>query len=303
MESKTFYSHGKLLLTGEYLVLDGAKALAVPCNYGQSLEVKPTRDENSSWTSYDHEGKKWLDIEFNLSDVIDSKIEGQNEFENRLFQILKETYVLNSEAFDRNYEFTTHLEFPRDWGLGTSSTLIANVAEWAKVDPYHLLKKTFGGSGYDIACANSKSALVYSIENEKPKVEKGKIPEALKPYLYFVHLGEKQNSREAISNYKAIKPSNLENYISEINKITQNFQEANSFQEGKAFVEHHENLLSEVLGLKPLKSRLFQDFDGTVKSLGAWGGDFIMVLSKTNPENYFRRKGYFTILDYKKMIL
>ena len=35
-----FYSHGKLLLTGEYLVLDGALALAVPCKLGQSLTVR-----------------------------------------------------------------------------------------------------------------------------------------------------------------------------------------------------------------------------------------------------------------------
>ena len=35
-----FYSHGKLLITGEYLVLDGAKALAVPTVFGQDLSVK-----------------------------------------------------------------------------------------------------------------------------------------------------------------------------------------------------------------------------------------------------------------------
>ena len=34
---KTFYSNGKLLITGEYVVLDGAKALALPTKYGQNL--------------------------------------------------------------------------------------------------------------------------------------------------------------------------------------------------------------------------------------------------------------------------
>jgi hypothetical protein len=30
MKKKKFYSNGKLLITGEYLVLDGAKAFALP---------------------------------------------------------------------------------------------------------------------------------------------------------------------------------------------------------------------------------------------------------------------------------
>ena len=35
METQTFYSNGKLLITGEYVVLDGAKALALPTKFGQ----------------------------------------------------------------------------------------------------------------------------------------------------------------------------------------------------------------------------------------------------------------------------
>ncbi|MEQ3661167.1 MAG: GHMP kinase, partial [Flavobacterium sp.] len=37
---QTYYSNGKLLLTGEYVVLDGAKALAVPTKFGQSLSIE-----------------------------------------------------------------------------------------------------------------------------------------------------------------------------------------------------------------------------------------------------------------------
>ena len=35
-----FYSHGKFLLTGEYLVLKGALALALPLKLGQSMTVE-----------------------------------------------------------------------------------------------------------------------------------------------------------------------------------------------------------------------------------------------------------------------
>ncbi|MBQ0741502.1 mevalonate kinase, partial [Aquimarina celericrescens] len=76
-------------------------------------------------------------------------------------------HQLNPEVFTQNYNFKTRLEFPKNWGLGTSSTLITNVSKWASVDPYQLLEKTFGGSGYDIACAKSEFPLVYSLENKK----------------------------------------------------------------------------------------------------------------------------------------
>ena len=39
MEKQTFYSNGKLLLTGEYLVLNGAVALAIPTKFGQTLTI------------------------------------------------------------------------------------------------------------------------------------------------------------------------------------------------------------------------------------------------------------------------
>ena len=34
-----FYSNGKLLITGEYFVLNGALSLALPTVYGQHLEI------------------------------------------------------------------------------------------------------------------------------------------------------------------------------------------------------------------------------------------------------------------------
>ena len=43
-KTQTFYGHGKLLLTGEYAVLDGAKALSIPTRFGQSLEVTSIAD-------------------------------------------------------------------------------------------------------------------------------------------------------------------------------------------------------------------------------------------------------------------
>jgi mevalonate kinase len=303
VETQKYYSHGKLLLTGEYLVLDGAKALAIPCQYGQHLEVTPTGDSISTWHSFDHQNKAWLKLHFDLDQVVKHKIEGKDDVEKRLFQILREAYLLNPKAFTQNYNFKTRLEFPKNWGLGTSSTLIANLAKWADVNPYKLLANTFGGSGYDIACAEASGAVVYQIDNDNPKLDEAQIPNHLKPFIFFVHLEQKQNSREAISNYKAVKPIDLQKSISEINSITKAFQEAGSLESAQELMARHEQILSEILRIETVKSQWFSDFDGGIKSLGAWGGDFIMVLCKADPSAYFINKGYNTILSYQEMSL
>ena len=44
----TYYSNGKLLITGEYLVLDGAEALALPTKFGQNLIIENASGSISS---------------------------------------------------------------------------------------------------------------------------------------------------------------------------------------------------------------------------------------------------------------
>jgi hypothetical protein len=54
MATQTFYSNGKLLLTGEYVVLDGAEALALPTRFGQNLKVKQGVTQELKWLSLIH---------------------------------------------------------------------------------------------------------------------------------------------------------------------------------------------------------------------------------------------------------
>ena len=61
--------------------------------------------------------------------------------------------------------------------------------------------------------------------------------------------------------------------------------------------------MSVILETPTIKNVLFPDFNGTIKSLGAWGGDFAMVIASENPTEYFIKKGYNTIIPYDKMIL
>ena len=59
---QTFFSHGKLLITGEYVVLDSALSLAVPTKLGQKMEVlfeENLADNTLTWYSIDSEGETW----------------------------------------------------------------------------------------------------------------------------------------------------------------------------------------------------------------------------------------------------
>ena len=162
-----FHSNGKLLLTGEYYVLEGAKSLAIPTKFGQSLVVNQMPIEVGEtpilqWKSYDVEGNVWLEAAFNTHNfqILSSKGEGTP----RLQQILQQARKQNPnflQSSSNNIQAQTHLQFARNWGLGSSSTLLSNIARWADIDAFELLEKTFGGSGYDIACAQSNQAILY----------------------------------------------------------------------------------------------------------------------------------------------
>ncbi len=65
----------------------------------------------------------------------------------------------------------------------------------------------------------------------------------------------------------------------------------------------HEQIISSIIKQDTVKQRLFSDYFGEVKSLGAWGGDFILVTGNEDTTSYFQQKGFNTILSYKEMIL
>jgi mevalonate kinase len=304
---KEFYSNGKLLLTGEYVVLDGALSLAIPTSYGQFLEVTSIDKPKITWKSLDFENHVWFESEF---DIKNNKItasltpRNDNDKEKRLLRILQEAKKLNPEFLNSHLgiEVTSKLDFPQNWGLGSSSTLINNIANWAKVDAYKLLVLTFGGSGYDIACAQYNFPITYKLLNEnKRSVEKVDFNPPFKESLYFVYLNKKQNSRDGITHYKASTLNKTE-AIKEISDITLKLINCSKISEFEMLIYKHENIIASIIKQVPVKEKLFADFNGSIKSLGAWGGDFVLVTSKENPKDYFNSKGYRTIIPYSKMI-
>ena len=57
-------ANGKLLLTGEYLVLDGALSLAFPTRKGQTLLAKKSEKKGFFWKSINNDGSVWLGVGF-----------------------------------------------------------------------------------------------------------------------------------------------------------------------------------------------------------------------------------------------
>jgi len=299
---KTFYSNGKLLITGEYTVLDGAKAFALPTKGGQYLDVTPNNNSTINWKSYDSDGSVWYESEFALTSVFKNTPD-DNEVTITLINMLHQAWLAKPDILNgTGYTVETRLTFPKNWGLGTSSTLINNIAQWFKINAFDLLAKSFGGSGYDIACAQNDTAIVYHLDEGNPITEPITFNPAFTDKLYFVYLNRKQNSKQAIAAYRERRNS-IAPVLAKVNILTEKALKANSAQSFSDALDEHEAIMSAVLGLPTMKSLIFPDFKGTIKSLGAWGGDFVLAVAEENPIEYFKSKGFETIVPYSEMIL
>jgi mevalonate kinase len=302
---KTYYSNGKLLITGEYLVLDGAQAFALPTKFGQNLIVEEDENEVINWKSFDSDGSIWFEDCISFSSIIQQTyFEKDSSIKNKLIEILHEAYLMQPEFITKakGYSIYTELTFPKLWGLGTSSTLINNIAQWLNIDAFKLLQRSFGGSGYDIACAQNTSPIIYQLQYDNPIVKTITFKPPFTQNLFFVYLNKKQNSRTAIASYYG-KNGEIEKNITKIDAITHDVITASSAKEFALALEHHEIEMSNILELKTIKESLFPDFNGVIKSLGAWGGDFVLSISKENPTAYFNSKGFNIVIPYSDMIL
>lgn len=299
------------MLTGEYLVLEGATSLAVPTKFGQDLIVEKIKENQLIWASFTNTGDCWFEAVFDLPKLrlvnasFNSEKEGSAEFIAETLQdILVETRKLNPEFLRSNAGFLvkTNLSFPRDWGLGSSSTLINNIGQWAKVDAFQLLWNSFSGSGYDIANAQNNTSILYEVKNQHPVVKKVDFRPSFSDQLFFVHLNKKQDSKHGIARFKE-KQQNVNNEIQLVSEISKQLILEQKLSEFEKLIQEHEKIISSIIELPTVKKRLFPDYFGTLKSLGAWGGDFILATGNKDTPQYFKAKGYTTILRYSDMVL
>lgn len=308
-----FHTHtkGKLLLSGEYFVLDGALALAIPTRLGQSLQVQPMEQKEEphiQWESLDEKGQPWFTATFQVSPFRCLQTNDQKTAE-RLSQVFgaiekqKPAAWANCPALN----IQTQLDFDRQWGLGTSSTLLAALAQWQQVDPYQLLWDTFGGSAYDIACATAKGPITYILKDKKPLVDTVSFQPSFSEDLYLVYTGQKQNSREGIQRYKSlIKDTDTTALIDKVSRLTLEILRAKDLATFEQILAEHEALISQTLQLPTVQQQYFQDFWGQTKSLGAWGGDFLLATSDrglSETKAYFHQKGLDQVFQFSDWLL
>jgi mevalonate kinase len=307
MRDQFFYGHGKLLLSSEYFVLDGAEALALPTTVGQSMKVKyrQSYQPTLNWKSFDHSGKVWFESDYEFWHFRPIREDGsftQKFVQDALVAARKQNPHFLRDDVDVFVE--TKIEFPLEWGLGSSSTFIYNMAQWAYVSPFELLKQTIGGSGYDIACAQAMGPISYKKVEGKPQWESAQFDPSFKENLYFVYLGKKQSSEKEISKYREMKIENKTKIVSELTQLTKEMLTASNLGTFNKIIRAHEDIIAGALEYEKVKTR-FSDFWGEMKSLGAWGGDFALATSDRSPQetrDYFVSRGHETVIPYSEIV-
>jgi mevalonate kinase len=308
MQKKTCYAHGKLLITGEYLVLEGARALAVPVNRGQFMRITPRPAGHKAildWVALRPDGL-WFSAKYEIPslEIIETSDEAPAV---RLGRILSAVRQLQPDFVNgtQSFEVETRLEFDTEYGFGSSSTLIACLSQWAGIDPILLQWKALGGSGYDVACAFASSPLFYQIADGKPVIQPVAWQPSFSDRIFFVFLGQKQRSDQSIRQFKK-RASFRRKDIETVSEISAQVVKSRTLENFENLLEQHEQLLSGILGLPPVKENRFPDYDGVVKSLGAWGGDFVLVTTRKTEDDFrneMKARGYNTVFSWNELVL
>jgi mevalonate kinase len=270
----TGQANGKLLLTGEYLVLHAALGLAFPARRSQSLQVLTHKEEGLFWRSKEF-GKTWFEARLSLPDLklthSSDPLLGE-KLKDLLHSIRK--YQADFLQNHRGLWVETDLDFPRNWGLGTSSTLLWLMSDWAGMDSYTLLVDTFGGSGYDIACAKRNKPLLFQNDQGRIRVEEVSFSPPYLKDLYLGFSGKKQHSGNEVRRFLEMDPPSTD-LIERISGIARQVLSAKDLSTFNSLLTEHENLMSDLLEIPQARTG-FPGFPGLVKSLGAWGGDFLL---------------------------
>lgn len=292
-----FHANGKLMLFGEYLVLKGSKCLAIPLKYNQIAEITKSNTTFHNWVSLES-GKEWFSARFNGNFDIQQSSDPQKA---EVIQcILQTIFHENQSLFGEKLSFKIHSNFPREWGLGSSSSLISLLSQWSQVDPYELLEKSFGGSGYDIASAIASKPILYEIKGRK--VQEMELDESITSKLLFVYTGKKQSSKKEIKRFQNFEIPNIA--IDEMNGIISQLMNSKNIEDFENCMRKSETLIGSIIQAEKIKNKIFPDYGFSIKSLGAWGGDFFMASFRDEKQarQYFQNKGFPIQFTYSELI-
>jgi mevalonate kinase len=281
------YAHGKLLISAEYMVLHGSKALAVPLQLGQSLKRRRSPDQNKfSWKAFNHD-RLWFSATLDPRNikVIASDDPIKAEYLCRMIRACIDMMPSFQEDLYK-WDVETYLEFSPEWGFGSSSTLTALLSEWAEVNPLDLHFMTSEGSGYDVACAIAHGPIVYRLREDAPHYQHVVFHPPFSRQLYFAWLGSKQPTAIHLKKVaEKIKPDY--ETIHRFSVLTEEMMQSQELEHFQSLIEEHEEVLSGLLEMERVSISRFPGLHGTVKSLGAWGGDFVLIASELPERELF----------------
>ena len=290
-----FKSNGKLLITSEYLVMKGAMALAIPAKLDQELNVISTNSDFVNWKSFNKDNQIWYEEKFFLDKGTLIYHGKKNKMSDLIVRLFDYIHKFNKPEKSIGNEFIWKINFNINWGLGSSSTLINNLSKWAKVNPYKLLFSVFNGSGYDIACCDKSNPIIFQKKDDYLSVSDTTFNPNFLNNLFLIFLNKKQDTQKSVQNFLETDQS-LSEGINQINEIVDEIENVKDITTFESLIERHEKIIANILQMPTIQNEKFPDYNnGVIKSLGSWGGDFVLATGDEKSVDYFEEKGFNTI--------
>lgn len=290
-----FKSNGKLLITSEYLVMKGAMALAIPAKLDQELNVTSTNSDFINWKSFNKDNQIWYEEKFFLDKGALIYHGEKNKMSDLIVRLFDYIHKFNNPEKSIGNEFIWKINFNINWGLGSSSTLINNLSKWAKVNPYKLLFSVFNGSGYDIACCDKSNPIIFQKKDDYLSVSDTTFNPNFLNNLFLIFLNKKQDTQKSVQNFLETDQS-LSEGINQINEIVDEIESVKDITTFESLIERHEKIIANILQMPTIQNDKFPDYNnGVIKSLGSWGGDFVLATGDEKSVDYFEEKGFNTI--------
>jgi|GEM_PF-2498310 len=297
-----YHSNGNLLLTGEYLISQGAEAIALPLKKGHTLAVKPIHGKNILWESvYNHETE--IKVRFTSDDfqIIQTDNENSAKF---IQQVLSKAMdYLPSLSQLPGYHVKAYHDYPEFLELGCESALIANIANWFNINPYRFTRDISPGLEHGIACARSNKPILYQLTNKYPDYREINLNLPFKEKIYIVYidhnsdLSDRGKQTQEFHDHHEVLPK-----IREINK---RIIQSRSLEAFENILLEHDNLLAGLLKEQRLQERIFQEFPGLIKPLNEWNGELNLVTwkgEKNELEEYFAPYNIQTIFSWDELV-
>jgi hypothetical protein len=100
--------------------------------------------------------------------------------------------------------------------------------------------------------------------------------------------------------YKQMEKS--QDLIHYFSQLTDKILVSENLENFSLIMENHEKTMSNFLKIPTVKEKYFKNAPSFFKSLGAWGGDFILTTKFCDYENYFLHNGFPNFFSYENLI-